>query len=553
MTNNNVSFGTNKFLRLDYVAVVIIVIAFFVISYCGFYIRDDYAMVLGKSPSLSDVLNKTIWFYFNLGGRYFSVFSQYLFSGWFDNKIWFDIVNALFFALLILVCGRLVNDGKKESIHYVLIFSLLFWALCPVPRETLFWVAGATTYLWACTLTFVFLLCFQKYKDDNFSIIGKTGLFLMSIVCATEFISCASICGAFVVYYIFHLKKFKGNVVPLVVGFAIGSMLVLFAPGNFLRVSIDNIHNGSFYERIMDTILHPVREMMKYKVLWILLIAIICGWIKNKVFVKNWARKNSILLLSLGWSVVAFSLVFTPVANRALFFPESISLVLLLRFLFDGETNYADAFMCHFSPQVKSVVIPLLFSVFLLDSAFAIKETRKQHHNNDRILAEIKEAKGVTGVDMFVSSHRMAYPPKFISWGWQGMAYKLGLDSVILYPYYCQDKYYLESSYGKNIYVDYQGLLSSEEDGMTTGDHGIIFIRLPYENKRQNQKEFSVTYTKKKKWYKYKQRSPDYNWNRTITIQREAPDTVFMNTGYYFIWMKKEDLNNLKKVDCKYE
>ena len=80
----------------------------------------------------------------------------------------------------------------------------------------------------------------------------------------------------------------------------------------------------------MDTILHPVREMMKYKVLWILLIAIIFGWIKNKVFVKNWSRKNAILLLSLGWSVVAFSLVFTPIANRALFFTESISLVLLL-------------------------------------------------------------------------------------------------------------------------------------------------------------------------------------------------------------------------------
>ena len=68
----------NKLLWLDYVAVAIIVIAFFVISYCGFFTGDDFVMDYDVS-SLSDVFERTKNWYFTLGGRSFSVASQYLF------------------------------------------------------------------------------------------------------------------------------------------------------------------------------------------------------------------------------------------------------------------------------------------------------------------------------------------------------------------------------------------------------------------------------------------------------------------------------------------
>ena len=130
------------------------------------------------------------------------------------------------------------------------------------------------THLWGNTLAFVFLWFFLKYKDDNFSIVGKTGLFFMSIVAAAEFIPCASICGAFLIFYAFHIKQFKGNVVPFVVGFAIGSVL-LFAPGSFNRATL--YFSNSFYDRMEFLFSRPIQEIMKYKALWLFLVVVFGG------------------------------------------------------------------------------------------------------------------------------------------------------------------------------------------------------------------------------------------------------------------------------------
>ena len=282
-------------LWLDYVAVAIIVVAFFIISYCGFFTWDDIYMNYGVS-TLSDVLEHTKMFYFTYGGRLFSVASQYLFSGVLgNNRIWYAIANTLFFTSLMMVCGGLINGKKEGRISRVLLFALLFWFLCPMPSETLFLTAASTTYLWANTLSFVFLWFFLKYKDDNFGVVRKMGLFFMSVFAATEFITCASICGAFVVYYAFHIKKFKGNAIPFVVGFAIGSMVLLFAPGNFERLSLaTSVGSFSFLDNVQYLAHHPINEILKYKALWIFLIVLVCRGIKNKEAVKLWMKNNSI-------------------------------------------------------------------------------------------------------------------------------------------------------------------------------------------------------------------------------------------------------------------
>ena len=159
-------------LWFDYIAITIIVIAFFVISYCGFFRSDDLMMKFGVS-SFSDVLEYTRNWYLTAGGRLFSVAAQYLFSGVFgDNKLWFDIVNTIFFVVMIAAGGKLMG-GKDKDIHKVLVFALLFWLLYPAPDESMFWVAGATTYLWGNALSLVFLAMFLKYKDDDFSGLGK--------------------------------------------------------------------------------------------------------------------------------------------------------------------------------------------------------------------------------------------------------------------------------------------------------------------------------------------------------------------------------------------
>ena len=170
------------------------------------------------------------------------------------------------------------------------------------------------------------------YKDGDASLGGKIGLFCLSLVSAAEFIPCAAICGALVVYYAFHLKSFRGNAIPLVLGFVIGSMLVLFAPGNFLRASEELAPLG---DRIGSSLTHPIQEAVKYKALWLFLLVLAWGGVSNWTATKAWLKDHLFLLLSLGWGIIAFSFVFKP-AIRALFFPETLSLVLFLKFLSDN-------------------------------------------------------------------------------------------------------------------------------------------------------------------------------------------------------------------------
>ena len=540
--------GKYRFLKLDYVAILIIVIAFFVISRCGFLLEDDLYMNYGVS-SLLDVLIQTKKWYFRLGGRIFSVASQYLFSGVLgNNKIWFDIVNTLFFASFIWICGRLINNGKKEFVSCVLVFALLFWFLCPVPDQTLFWVAGSTTYLWANTLSFAFLLLFQKFKDDNFSVAGKIGLFFVSFIAASEFITCASVCGAFVVYYALHIKRFKGNAVPMVIGYAIGSMVLLFAPGSFGRAGMISY---SVFDNIHYLLHNLFQEVVRYKALWMFLIVFVWGWIRNKTVVKAWTKTNSILLLSLGWSIIAFSVVFRP-GNRALFFTEALSLVLFLKFLLDTydfiKIRIVDEFICRNSFMVRSVLISLLFVLFMVDSVFAVIETKKQKVNNDVLLNEIVDSGGIVALDRMHSSHRMAAAPSFPKWTWKYLAHKFDLDTVRVYPFYCLDKYYNQAYPLENVYVDScdyrykcaDMVVRVEKDSIRETNNLVIFT-IDYYKRPRNRFESMLD-----KWR-------NYHYDLTEVIEKNKPDVCFEDYCYYVFYPRRVDIDYLKSVKCEFK
>ena len=527
----------NSFSWFCNVAVLIIVIAFFIISCLGYMMGDDFWMNSSVS-SLFDLIKYTGAFYFYSGGRLFSVACQYMFSGVLgDHRIWYAIVNTLFFVLFIVICGKLIKDRKEGFVSIVLLFALLFWFLCPVPKNTLFWIAGSPTYLWANTLSFIFVLLYLKYKDDNFGTKEKLGLFVLSFLAATEFITCASICGAFVVYYAFNIKKLKGNAIPFVVGFALGSIVLLFAPGNFRRASWDS--EGAALFDIRNLVYHPVQEIVKYKALWMFLVVLVLGWLKNRVVVKNWMKSNAILLLSLGWSVIAFSVVFRTV-KRALFFTESLSIILFLKFLYDNIDVIRVRFIDKLSRRnlyiVKNVVIVFLFVMFVADSAFAAFETNKQRKNNDVALNKIVDSGGIVVLDQALSSHRMAYAPVFYPETFEFLAKKFDLDTVCIYPYYCLDKYYHQGFPIENVYVAYDYYA---DDADVPNDVVVLVIRI--EKGSIQEKGGHVVFT------------IDCDKQKPLVFERDAPGYCVEGYCYYPFYFDRDDAKNLRSVECEFK
>lgn len=486
-----------------------------------------------RIESVAELMNRLIIIYNNWSGMVVVKLFQYVFCNLLQDQKWcFDLVNTLMFVMCLFMCGKLIT--KRNLIAVTFVFALFFWFLCPIPRETLFWAVGSTVYLWSNVLVFAYLVLYLSFKDKNSPIVFKIGMFFFSIVSACNIIPCVSICGAFVVYYLFHIKQLKGNAVPLVVGFVIGSLAGLCAPGNFARMAVYG--SISFFDKINDLMRHPVREIIKYKALWLLVLVLIYGFRNRKPVMKKWLKDNEILIITLGWSIIAFSVVFRPDV-RALSFTETLSIVLMMKFIIDTKESTSLSKYVVLCGEVG------LFMLLIVDAFCAVKETKVQRDNNVRLLAEIADSNGVIALDVPSSKHRMAYAPFYPSWTWETLADKMKLDSVHVYPFFCQDKYFINSSLGENVYVDEGGKIGYGYDPM-------IIIRMPYPDMEGlHHYSFSITYLRPKKWYKsWLDNIRDYQYERTIEVESGSPEECFDGFEYFIVWFKKDNAKNIKKV-----
>jgi hypothetical protein len=266
-------------------------------------------------------------------------------------------------------------------------------------------------------------------------------------------------------------------------------------------------------------------------------------------------KNNSILLLSLGWSVIAVSLVFGIPGKRVLFFTETLSIVLLLKLLFGYfgvfKIPFIDKFLCRNLSVVRSALVILLFVLFSVDSVSAVVETKRQRENYDEFLSEIVSSGGLVALDRKAPSHRMAYCSGFYEWECETLADKYGLDSVHIYPHYCLDKYYKQAPPMDNIYIDEYNY-KDDDDLFGKYVHLVVRVESEYLQDQKNNIMFTIEYTRPKKWYKtWLDKLRNYQYDRTDVVERDNPEVCFDGYCYYVIWFGRENSKNLKSV--KYE
>ena len=527
-----------------FVAVMVMVVVFFIISRSGFFVSDDWTMGLGIK-SINDVFNETFHFVLNVSGRLFATFVQYLFCGFLGgNKLWFDAVNTLFFGALIIISGCLLSEGGIQW-KRILLFALVFWFVCPAPDEALFWVAGATVYFWTSTLTLLFIKVFMWSKNKELSLGAEILLFVFSMICASEMISATAVCGAIVLIGIFNWKNLKRNELVLAGGFLLGTLVLLFSPGNFARM--DSGADGFMLSRYLKNIFSPSRlliEITKYKALWAFFVTWCVSMLAKKKETVEWSKKNLFLLLTLFISVVSVSFLYSGYVSskRSLLFPEILSIILMMSLIVPYfNSKSLNGFLC----KSGSAFLVLLFVLFMVDAYHAVGETKRQSRINDELLAEIKDAGGIVAVDVPQSSHRMAFASSFPRWAWKGMAQKMGLDSVHIYPFYCQDKYYEEPlRFAENIYIDKLGLYDS---------HGLVVIRCQEADLLQGY-VCHIDYDRPKKWYKaWLDNFRNYQYRRSVEVGLGIPDCCHGRYCYHVIYMDKENCKGIKHIEIAEE
>ncbi len=300
-----------KILSIILLAVTMLLI-FFVHRQVPFMLDDLWYgtnLVTGEPlASLGDVVESQIWHYNNWGGR--SVAHFFLQLILMSGEVVADILNMVAtIALMYMVC-KLADVkawwGMLAAVALMIGFNGDFSA-------TMFWQSGALNYLYLMIFICLYLWCFLR-EDQEKRLYGIT-LWMIPLGLVVGWSNenmgpMAWIISLLVIVtHIIKKEKIKiwmilGNITCL-----IGSVLVVAAPGNFVRVedAIGQETKGELWQAFLRCYTECVNL---FQVLFYLVILVVLLGIVAKVFLQiEFGKRNWLLLLGalLSWGAMVLS------------------------------------------------------------------------------------------------------------------------------------------------------------------------------------------------------------------------------------------------------
>lgn len=275
------------------------------------FMMDDlwYSTVLyADTPirNLSDIINAQIWHYFNWGGRSMAhgLLQLILLAG--EN--WADILNTgMTFLLAGLIC---MVSGRRKISCYFAALGMLF-GLNANWKMSMFWEAGAANYLYMTGFLLAFLLCYLNYEEKNIPGIIVWILPLGLIAgWSNENMGPAVWVLSLLVILLRHREHKKvpvwmylGNIACLA-----GSMIMILAPGNFVRSSEAPEESYGFLWKIYLRCYWESKGVMEY--LFPAVLLTVFALILCKGILKERLGRNTVLLLLgalLSWGAMFLS------------------------------------------------------------------------------------------------------------------------------------------------------------------------------------------------------------------------------------------------------
>ncbi len=237
------------------IILLIIFVIMFELNYLMPLHRDDYdySMIWKTGEhlsSLSDVFESTARHYFLHGGRAFTVFCLILFL-WLGKFI-FDAANALMFtALIVLIYLHARRDLKFDEPKILAAAGVLAWLCLPHFGEVAIWKSGSTVYLWSAVPVALFLLpynlSFAGTKNFGNSKIFAAAIFIFGIIagCSVENLAVTvTLISAGTALYFWRKNSLQAWMVTGNIGNFLGLIILLAAPGNFVRYDVQSADKG---------------------------------------------------------------------------------------------------------------------------------------------------------------------------------------------------------------------------------------------------------------------------------------------------------------------
>lgn len=312
----------------------------------------------------SDIISSQIHHYIHINGRFLIHCMVQWFCSYGDLELYF-LISTIFFILILINCSYLIKrrTKNKNGLVYSVLFLALLYLLMPVIGSTFFGsVAFVCNYMYSCAVYLLFYAIYIHIKEDkvNYKWYINLLLFFFGIACGSWHESFSiGISGALLIYHSIDLyinKNFKEkfSLFFLVLGFGIGTLIVVLAPGNFVRAETVGIGPINIISRLKGIIFHP------FVIVTIFTLIIACFIDMRKG--NKWAfiKKESLIIIALFITYI-FDLVITYTASRQLTMPALFGVYLIITFLCD----YADSFITKFNKVIGLLCIVICLIIYI--------------------------------------------------------------------------------------------------------------------------------------------------------------------------------------------
>lgn len=351
----------------DLIFFIVVLIVFYLLDRFSPFIADDYAYrffyddgigALRIVDSLKDAIIFQAHDYMTHNGR----FVVHTLTAYFCGRLgveWFRIINSLIFVLLVYGVLILIRSefGRKYIDKYIIAFVLFLFMPCP----GMIWfgsIAMCINYLWSACAIIYFIILYraivENKKTYNLAIkilLIFIGLFVGSL---QESFS-LGISAALFFYYCFNMKKFKYTVPYIVIGFWLGTLIVTFAPGNFVRIGqVNGLEGGFSLTKLFSNFLQMIFNAKLFVILCSSLVVLL---FKNKSGLVKFISKNILYVLTIIFCMAVSLVVFS--GERQVTCIELCSFILLIKLLYE----YCSSFIESRCILINSFLI-VLFCIF---------------------------------------------------------------------------------------------------------------------------------------------------------------------------------------------
>lgn len=320
---------------------VFLVIFFFMLTLNSYtpYVADDFNNMFTQDSyrvhSIMEVFANQQYRYNNTNGR--TVAHTIAGVVLMMDKYLINILNSLVFCLFIYIMynysklhdyfginieqknyKRLIQKNKYGrngyKTLYILFIFLSLWYFTPVFGQNFLWVIGSANYLWTNVIILTILLVVRRtaiLKVPLNNVIMTLIFILLSFFSGWTNENSVPAILVLIFYYLLVMKKHKTDgilfIVMMLISMITGFVVMLTAPGNFIRASYFE-KGGTLFEKISDRMVGMNEKFVEYFFV-LLLIAIVAAIISRVFYLyKNFESEAFIV----GALVSYYSMLLSP-------------------------------------------------------------------------------------------------------------------------------------------------------------------------------------------------------------------------------------------------